>query len=307
MDGLILVDKPPGLTSHDVVLRLRNILGLRRVGHFGTLDPMATGLLVIGIRRATRLFPVLSKLDKAYSAGIRLGLATDTYDATGRPLSSPCEHFPNEKELVRAMAQLSGAIEQLPPPYSAKKIEGRPLYKWAREKKPITMRSQRVTVYAFRLVRYSPPQLEVEVECSSGTYIRSLAHDLGLSLGCGAHLSSLRRTRVGPFKLADALSLEKIQEWADHQKVQALVRPMESLLEEWPKLILNRQAEKGLRKGHPILAEQVAEVEKGEKVLPTYPDSSEPLFRLFSGEGKFLGFARLNQEKRFLLPILILG
>jgi len=305
MDGLILVDKPWGLTSHDVVSKLRRILGLRQVGHFGTLDPLATGLLLVGVGKATRLFPVLSKHDKAYRGRIRLGLATDTYDAEGQPISAPCCNFPDEKELVRAMAGLSGTIEQLPPPYSAKKVEGKPLYKWTRSKKSVELRPHRVSIYAFRLIRYVPPDVDVEIDCSAGTYIRSLAHDLGQVLGCGAHLADLCRTRVGSFELSEAVSLDKIQEWTSRKQTEKFLRPLESLLEEWPKLLLHRGADRGIAKGRAIEAEQVAQLSEGRRCKGR-TNLEEPLIRLFSFDGKFLGLARPDKRDRKIIPFLLL-
>ncbi len=305
MNGLILVNKPSGLTSHDVVSRLRKILGIRRVGHFGTLDPMATGLLLVGVGKATRLFPVLSRQDKAYAARIRLGLATDTYDAEGRPISHPSGVLPGEGEVVQAMARLTGTIAQVPPPYSAKKVGGKPLYKWARQKKPVELKPHPVTIHAFRLIKYIPPEVDAEIECSSGTYIRSLAHDLGRGLGCGAHLAALCRTRVGKFQLERALSLEKIQELAANQRVQEFILPLESLLEEWPKLILNRQVEKELGKEKPIPIEKITGMKVG-KTDQILLGSGERFLRLFSSEGKFLALARPDESGQKLIPFLLL-
>lgn len=305
MDGLILVDKPQGLTSHDVVSRLRRILGLRQVGHFGTLDPLATGLLLVGIGKATRLFPILSRQDKAYRARIRLGLATDTYDAEGQPISLPCQDFPDEKRIVLAMGRLSGTIEQVPPPYSAKKVKGKPLYKWARAKKPVELRPHRVTVYSFRLTSYVPPDLDVEIECGSGTYIRSLAHDLGQVLGCGAHLTSLCRTRVGSFELNEAVTIDRIQAWTSQKKMKKFLRPLESLLEEWPKLILHRSQEKEIAKGRAIEAEQVAKLNEGKK-LDVRTKLEEPVLRLFSFDGRFIGLARPEKRDQKIIPFLLI-
>src|SRR4030042_1057422 len=189
MDGLILVDKPQGATSHDVVARIRRIIDQRQVGHFGTLDPLATGLLLVAVGSATRLFPRYSLHDKVYSGKMRLGYATDTYDAQGKPTSVESDRLPNRDTLVEAMGKFNGRLEQVPPPYSAKKVAGKPLYKWARAKKTVAPRASQVTVYAFNLGGYSPPHVEFDVHCASGTYVRSLVHALGQTLGCGAHLS----------------------------------------------------------------------------------------------------------------------
>ena len=198
-DGLLVIDKPAGPTSHDVVRRVRKALGMRRVGHGGTLDPDATGVLLVAAGQATRFFPFLSKEFKVYDGRIRLGFATDTYDASGRPASEPCPDLPGRDGLASAMRAFEGDILQIPPRYSAKKIAGRPVYKMARADVEFTLEPAAVTVTRFTLLDYRPPDFDFEAECSSGTYIRSLAHDLGLKLGCGAHLAALRRTSVGPY------------------------------------------------------------------------------------------------------------
>lgn len=304
MDGLLLVDKPEGLTSHDVVLKLRRALGQRRIGHFGTLDPLATGLLLVGVGKATRLFPVFSRLNKAYSCLIRLGLATDTYDATGTPISAPSQDFPPEKEIIRAMAGLTGTIDQLPPPYSAKKVGGKPLYQWARSKRPVDLKPHRVTVSTFQLRRYIPPDLEVDIECSSGTYVRSLAHDLGQRLGCGGHVVRLCRQRVGNFHLADATSLEKIEALIGQNRSQEFLLPLESLFAEWPKLILIPGKERGLGKNRPIHPQEVAGFFE-DKAKAAEP--GEVIIRLFSSRGRFLGLAHPDRKRGGVLPFLLLG
>ncbi|MGZ4887344.1 MAG: tRNA pseudouridine(55) synthase TruB, partial [Candidatus Aminicenantales bacterium] len=195
MDGLLIIDKPPGCTSHDVVLRVRSLLGTKRVGHGGTLDPDATGVLLVALGQATRFFPFLSGHDKTYQGRIRLGHATDTYDAAGRPTTEEwTDAFPGDAAVAAAMKSFEGEILQVPPPYSAKKLGGRPAYKLARAGRDFVLEPVRVTVRLFRLENYAPPFLDFEAACSAGTYIRSLAHELGLKLGCGGHLHSLRRT-----------------------------------------------------------------------------------------------------------------
>ena len=203
------------------------------------------------------------------------------------------------------MTKLTGTIEQVPPPYSAKKVQGKPLYKWARQKKPVELKPNRVTVHSFRLVSYAPPDLEVEVECSSGTYIRSLAHDLGQSLGCGAHLATLCRTRVGKFRLVDAFSLEKIKELSARKKTPEFLLPIESLLEEWPKIVLSRQAEKELGKGKPIGVEQVVKM-KEEEMAQISPGPKERFLRLFSLDGTFLALARPEEPGPRIIPFFLL-
>ena len=204
-DGLLIIDKPAGPTSHDVVQSVRKALAMRRVGHGGTLDPDATGVLLVAAGQATRFFPFLSKENKVYEGRIRLGFATDTCDASGRPVSEVSADLPGRAELAEAMKAFEGEILQTPPRYSAKKIAGRPVYKMARADKKFDLEPVRITIERFVLLDYRPPDVDFEAACSAGTYIRSLAHDLGHRLGCGGHLAVLRRTSVGPYGLADAV------------------------------------------------------------------------------------------------------
>ena len=211
MDGLFVIDKPSGCTSHDVVARVRKIFGIRRVGHGGTLDPDATGVLLVAVGRATRFFPFLAAESKSYEGVIRLGYSTDTYDAGGRPTSMESSDFPSPGALRAAMKSFEGQSSQLPPPYSAKKVGGRPMYALARAGREFDRKPSTVLIKSFKLRDYRPPFVGFEVECSAGTYVRSLAHDLGAGLGCGAHLLKLRRTSVGPYTLAGASDLAGLE------------------------------------------------------------------------------------------------
>jgi tRNA pseudouridine55 synthase len=207
--GLIVIDKPVGPTSHDVVSRVRRLAGLRRVGHAGTLDPLASGVLLVCVGRTTRLVEYLVGLDKVYETTIRLGQTTTTYDAEGevtaeRPVSL------SEAEIVAALDGFRGIIRQRVPPYSAVKQGGQPLYKRARRGEALELPQREVTIHALELLAYEPPLLSLRVACSSGTYIRSLAHDLGEALGCGGHVTALRRTAVGRFTLAEAEALDAL-------------------------------------------------------------------------------------------------
>jgi tRNA pseudouridine55 synthase len=212
--GLVIVDKPQGLTSHDVVGRIRRLAGTRRVGHAGTLDPMATGVLVIGVGKATRLLGHLALSEKEYSGTIRLGQATDTDDAEGQVIAETSAAGVSEASLEAAAAALTGEIEQVPPGYSAIKVAGKRAYRLARQGAAPELAARPVTVAAFtvRAVRRSGDLLDadVTVTCSSGTYIRALARDLGRALGVGGHLTALRRTRVGPYEIAAAATLDQL-------------------------------------------------------------------------------------------------
>jgi tRNA pseudouridine55 synthase len=206
--GILLVDKPGGITSHDVVSRVRKLAGTRKVGHAGTLDPMATGLLILGIDSSTRLLTYLVGLDKEYLATIRLGFATETDDAEGDTIGVVVDATAITPEAIAAAIQtLTGVISQIPSSVSAIKVDGRRSYDRVRDGEEFTLRAREVTVTAFEVLDARPGELDVRVECSSGTYIRALARDLGAALGVGGHLSRLRRTRIGPFAIAEAGTL----------------------------------------------------------------------------------------------------
>ena len=212
--GLVIVDKPPGWTSHDVVARIRRLAGTRRAGHAGTLDPMATGVLVVGVEKATRLLGHLSLTGKGYQATIRLGQATDTDDAEGQIISEHPAAGLDENRIRAAATALTGTISQVPPAVSAVKVGGRRAYRLAREGTPAALTARTVTVSALTITAIRPAgaltDLDADVECSSGTYIRSIARDLGAALGTGGHLTALRRTRVGPYALDQAATLDEL-------------------------------------------------------------------------------------------------
>jgi tRNA pseudouridine55 synthase len=216
MNGLVIVDKPAGWTSHDVVGKLRRLAGTRRVGHAGTLDPMATGVLIIGVDKATRLLGHLALTEKSYDAVIRLGRSTNTDDAEGEVTATSPAAGVTEEDLRAAVADLTGPIEQIPPQVSAIKVDGRRAYKRVRDGEEVALKARTVTVYDFDIgeLRYSGDLLDVtaSVTCSSGTYIRALARDLGAALGVGGHLGYLRRTRVGPYDLPQARTIEQLTE-----------------------------------------------------------------------------------------------
>src|SRR6266508_6820424 len=204
IDGLLLIDKPAGITSHDAVDRVRRALGVRKVGHAGTLDPIATGLLVMGVGRGTRLLRFLGELPKTYEGTGVLGIETTTLDADGEVVRTAAADV-RETELRRAMAELVGDIEQVPPAYSAVKVGGQPLHRAARAGRPVEAALRRVRVDAFDLRRFDPPRFGFRVRCSGGTYVRSLVAEVGARVGSGAHLEALRRTRIVPLAVDDAV------------------------------------------------------------------------------------------------------
>lgn len=215
MDGLLLIDKEPGLTSHDVVQKARRLTRQKKTGHCGTLDPNATGLLLLTLGKATRLTRFLIRAPKVYRGVIRFGVATDTYDSTGEVVAEAPTAGLTREAVVAAMAGFVGTIEHAVPPYSAKKVQGKKLYELAREGKEVPIETKEVTVYEFGPLEglsgeLADDRIGFRLACASGTYARTLAHDLGRALGCGAHLEELRRTQIGPFEVGDALTLDQL-------------------------------------------------------------------------------------------------
>ena len=223
--GFLVMDKPRGWTSHDAVDAARRWLGTRRVGHLGTLDPLATGVLPLAVRDATKLAPFLQGGEKSYVGTIRLGEETDTLDAEGRTLRRHEGPLPAEAEVEAALARFLGEILQLPPMFSAVKHQGVPLHRLARQGRVVERSEKRVRIDRIAMRRFAPPDLDFEVDCSAGTYVRALAHDLGQSLGCGAHLLGLRRTRSGPFTIEMAHGADRLAQAAEKGELESLLVP----------------------------------------------------------------------------------
>lgn len=246
MNGIILVDKPKGFTSHDVVAKLRGILHERRIGHSGTLDPMATGLLVVFIGRATRAVEFAESHEKEYIAGLRPGIVTDTQDITGQILKT-CDKAVTFEELSAVLPEFSGEIMQLPPMYSAIKVQGQKLYDLARSGVEIERKSRAVTIKELEIIGEEAGDYTLRVVCSKGTYIRTLVHDIGQRLGSGAALSSLRRTVAGNFSLADAHTIDEIRELNEKGELDKILLPVDTLFAEYPAVKLSeRQLKKCL-------------------------------------------------------------
>jgi tRNA pseudouridine55 synthase len=211
-DGLVLIDKPSGITSHDVVEIFRRSSRIRKVGHTGTLDPMATGLLVLCVGKATRLQALLMKMGKTYEGTIQFGWATDSYDATGAPVGEPAEASIDGLDFETLGEQFRGEIDQMPPQYSAKKVQGVRAYELARRGETAALETRKVTIHELQLGRSGESTLRFLVRCSAGTYVRSLAHDLGVLTGLGAHLKTLQRSAIGNFTVADAIAIDRVRE-----------------------------------------------------------------------------------------------
>lgn len=256
ISGVLVIDKPVGLTSHDVVNAVRFGTGIRRAGHTGTLDPRASGVLVILVGPAVRLSEFVSASDKRYQAIIRLGAATDTYDADGRFTRMPVESMDvTESEFEEALSTFVGEISQTPPPYSAIKIKGRRAYDMARKGEIVEIMPRLINVHSLEMLEWAPPEVVVDIHCSSGTYVRSLANDVGEKLGVGGYLVGLRRTKSGRFSLREATPLRKLQEAFKNGSWYQYLIPAAEALGEWPSIELIPEQVDAISHGHRIPAD----------------------------------------------------
>ena len=278
MNGILLIDKEPDWTSNDVVAKLKGMLHQRRVGHSGTLDPMATGLLVVFVGRATRAVEFAEGHDKRYLASLRLGLVTDTQDISGTVLERR-EASVTRGELEAALEAFKGEQEQLPPMYSAIKHKGRPLYEIARKGGEVERKPRKITVYDMRLIGEDRGDYLLDIRCSKGTYVRTLCHDLGHALGCGGCMSSLRRLEAGGFSVDKSHKLSEVQEYADRGRAEELLLPVDSLFTELNSCVAEAWQERKLRCGN--------EYSVG------LPDGD---YRVYSASGEFLMLGRVENK-----------
>jgi len=239
MDGIIVVDKPPGWTSHDAVGKMRRLANTRKVGHLGTLDPMATGVLPLVIGRATRLAQFYVRSDKVYDARVSFGYSTDTYDAEGTATSAPVDQLLDRETLERKLEPFRGEFLLRPPAVSAKKIQGVPAYRLARQQIQVEMKPVPVEVFELKLVEIEGPEARLWAHCSAGTYMRSIAHELGQAMGSGAHLSALRRERSGDFSLGQARTIPALEALAAEGRLAEALIPASSLLPAFPAVIVD--------------------------------------------------------------------
>lgn len=311
IDGILVVDKPRGKTSHDVVEAVRRMVGFRQIGHLGTLDPLATGVLVLALGRATRLARFYSGRRKRYTCAIRFGFATDTYDADGEALGPDSAPELDASQLQAHAAQFVGKIQQTPPPFSAKKIHGRPAHELARKHKPVKLEPAEVEVYEFRLAGVEGPVARFVVECGAGTYIRSLAHDLGKLHGAGAHLAEIVRTAVGEFTLDHAVPLAELAEDARAGKIAARVIPLENLLQDLPHATVLPIVEKRVRHGAKFNL-PLAQIQPGQVTAaqgaPAQLDSGEwkpSRLRVFNQQGQLIAIAEPIVPRTYQ-PVLVI-
>jgi tRNA pseudouridine55 synthase len=296
-DGALVIDKPKGKTSHDVVDAVRHLAGFRQIGHLGTLDPLATGVLVLLLGRATRLVQFYTGRRKRYSAGFRFGFATDTYDSDGEAQSTDTAPKLDEAVLQSLAAERISRFEQVPPPFSAKKVHGRPAYELARKKQNVELKPTEVEVFEYKLTEINGSIARFIIECSSGTYIRALAHEMGQKLGCGAHLAEITRTAVGEFSLDQAVKLEDLAEAARAGKFADYVIRLENLLPNLPRVNVLPIVERRVRHGTRFNV-TVAQIRPGRFEPPpgatSQLDAGEPRparVRVFSQQEKLIAIA----------------
>ncbi len=289
ISGVLIIDKPAGLTSHDVVAAGRRLLGTRQVGHFGTLDPFATGVLPLSVGKATRFAQFYLKSRKAYEGSMRFGFSTDTYDATGQPTSDPVTTHLDRLTLEKVFRDSTGRVMQMPPLFSAKRVGGMRAYELARQHKPVQLDPVRVEIYALELLRIEGEVVHFAVECSGGTYVRSLAHDIGQKVGCAAHLAGLRRTAVAEFTENRAISLEQLEQAVREGKLESFRVPLEGLLPDCPELVVRGREEKSVCHGRKFELAQDLWPTRGSR-----PNRSPvmSLLKILNAERRLIAVAR---------------
>jgi tRNA pseudouridine55 synthase len=294
IDGILNLDKPRGKTSFGVVALVRRLSGERRVGHAGTLDPDATGVLPVCLGQGTRLIEFLAEATKIYRAEIELGITTDTYDAAGK-VTQRCDASSLTKQQVEtALSFFIGFIDQTPPMYSAVKQQGVPLYRWARAGVELPRKARRVEISRLEIVDWKLPLLTLEVECSKGTYIRSLAHDLGQKLGCGAHLKNLVRLKSGPFHIGDAVSISALEDAFQQGRWAELFHPIDMAVLHLPAITVDEESEKAIINGRPLDLTQVTEV-------------SGKVCRAYSRDGRLIAILRYDEVRGCWKPGKVFG
>jgi tRNA pseudouridine55 synthase len=309
-DGALVIDKPRGKTSHDVVDAVRHLAGFRQIGHLGTLDPLATGVLVLLLGRATRLVQFYNGRRKRYAAGFRFGFATDTYDSDGEAQGPDTAPALDQALLEKLAGESVGRFEQMPPIFSAKKVKGRPAYELARKKQPVELKPVEVELFEYKLTAIEGRVARFVIECSSGTYIRSLAHEMGQKLGCGAHLSEITRTAVGEFSLEQAIKLEELAEASRAGKFADCMIRLENLLPNFPRVNVLPVIEKRVRHGTKFNV-QVSQIQPGRVELPPGAtlqldagEAKPPRLRVFSQQDKLVAIAEALVPRTYQ-PIVV--
>ena len=290
-EGILVLDKPPGISSMEVVRRIKRSSGMRRVGHGGTLDPMATGVIPICLGRATRLMEYMLDSSKEYIGEVRLGISTDSYDAEGEITGRSDPSRVSREAIEAVLSSFLGQTEQVPPMFSALKRKGKRLYELARQGIEVEREPRSMTVHSIQLADWKPPVATVHIECSRGFYMRSLAHDIGVQLGCGAHLKSLTRLRTGQFRIADAVSIETAQRSFEDGSWPELLVSLDSVLGDLRAIIVGERGQTSIQNGRPVPL--------SEDNRTPRPDEQ---FRAYNLEGEFLAIMRFDASGRCWRP-----
>lgn len=291
MDGIIVIRKEKGYTSHDVVARLRGILHMKKIGHTGTLDPQAEGVLPVAMGKATRLVDMITDKDKTYQAVMRLGVQTDTQDMTGTILEENDYTSVTPEQIRQTVLSFVGDYMQIPPMYSALKVNGKKLYELAREGKTVERKPRLVHFFEIRVTDIKLPLVRLTVTCSKGTYIRTLCHDIGEKLGCKAAMESLIRTKVGRFDLEHAITIAQVEKEVKSGEIEKYIIPVEQVLAEYPRVCCRKEGDRLLSNGNPIPENLVSPVEK------------DGWIRMCFSEGQFAGIYQWKEEKERYFPI----
>ncbi len=291
MDGVIVIRKEKGFTSHDVVAKLRGILHMKKIGHTGTLDPDAEGVLPVALGKATRLVDMITDKEKTYEAVMRLGVVTDTQDMSGTVLSQTAELHVTEEELRAVIESFVGDYMQVPPMYSALKVNGKKLYELAREGKTVERKPRPVHFYEIEILEIDLPLVHFRVTCSKGTYIRTLCHDIGEKLGCGAAMETLLRTKVGRFTLDDAITLAQTEEAVKNGTIESKVLGIEEILAEYPRVCCTKEGDRLLANGNPLVQTLVDAEEK------------DGWIRMCNSEGNFAGVYQWDEKRDRYFPV----
>ncbi len=300
-NGILNIYKEAGFTSHDVVAKLRGILGQKKIGHTGTLDPEAVGVLPVCIGKGTKVCDLLTDKDKTYETVIRFGIVTDTQDMTGHVIRT-CDACVKEAELLNAMSQFNGEYEQIPPMYSALKVGGKKLYELAREGKTIERKPRKVFIHELTLLSIAPDgkSATMRIHCSKGTYIRTLCEDIGEVLGCGAAMEKLIRTSVGIFDIKDAMTLDQVSEIVKAGKVDTLIKPVDSLFCSWPAVMVKKNAEKLLLNGNPMKKTCLVLTQESDDLSMSDVIKDGQFVRVYDSEGRFCAVYRYDGQRSIL-------
>lgn len=296
INGLLNINKEQGYTSHDVVAKLRKLLNQKKIGHTGTLDPEARGVLPICLGKATKVSDMLTNTDKEYVTTLTLGIITDTQDHTGNILEKH-DIVASENDIERVIYSFIGAYEQIPPMYSAIKINGRKLYELAREGKTIERKPRSVVIYNINILNLNKQQITMRVNCSKGTYIRTLCHDIGQMLGCGAHMSSLIRTKVDIFNIEDSYTLDEIKNYIDKQQLLSIVKPIDEIFFNLHKAIVYKEYNKLLYNGNQLQLKAIKDYQNEYK--------NDILLRIYDEQNNFIGIYKYIHKLFIIKPVKI--